>query len=340
MNAHDEAPRLIGESPPFLALMEAVSRLAPLDRPVLVIGERGTGKELIAGRLHYLSRRWQGPFVTVNCAALAESLLESELFGHEAGAFTGAQRRRIGRFELAHGGTLFLDEVANASAVVQEKCLRAIEYGAFERVGGNETVRVDVRVVCATNLDLPAEAAAGRFRRDLLDRLAFDVVTVPPLRSRGDDIALLAEHFRRAMARELGRGEGPRFADRALAALSAHPWPGNVRELKNVVERAVYRAEPEGLIADLVFDPFASPYRPRPAADEPAPVAKAEPAALPADLDAAVAAFERRILIAALAAHRHNHRATARALRLRYDQLRARLRRHGLTRRSANGDRS
>ena len=221
-----DLPPLIGESPLFLDLMERVSRAAPLDRPVLLIGERGTGKELIGARLHFLSRRWEGPFVRVNCAALAESLLESELFGHEAGAFTGAVRRRLGRFELADGGTLLLDEIANASPQTQEKMLRAIEYGAFERVGGNETRYVDARVIGVTNVDLPAEAEAGRFRHDLLDRLAFDVLTVPPLRARPDDIPLLAAHFGAAFAGELG-GEGfPGFTRRAANTLLDHDWPG------------------------------------------------------------------------------------------------------------------
>ncbi|MBL8707700.1 MAG: sigma 54-interacting transcriptional regulator, partial [Rhodospirillaceae bacterium] len=187
-----DLPQLLGEAPAFQALLDHVSAAAPLDRPVLVIGERGTGKELIAARLHYLSRRWDRPFIKVNCAALAPDLLESELFGHEAGAFTGATRRHLGRFERAHGGTLFLDEIANASLRVQEQILRVVEYGEFERVGSGETRAVDVRLIGATNIDLPAAVADGRFRADLLDRLAFDVLTLPPLRARPEDIALLA----------------------------------------------------------------------------------------------------------------------------------------------------
>ncbi|MBY0431829.1 MAG: sigma 54-interacting transcriptional regulator, partial [Rhodospirillales bacterium] len=201
-NDSPSLPPVLGQAPAFTRVLAHVSRAAPLNRPLLVVGERGTGKELIAARLHYLSPRWDKPFVKVNCAALAETLLDSELFGHEAGAFTGAQRRRPGRFELADGGTLFLDEIASASAAVQEKILRAVEYGTFERVGG-ETMRVDVRVIAAGNVDLPALARAGRFRADLLDRLAFDVVTLPPLRERPEDIPLLAEHFGLGMAREL-----------------------------------------------------------------------------------------------------------------------------------------
>jgi psp operon transcriptional activator len=226
----------------FLDLLEEVSRVAPLDRPILVIGERGTGKELIASRLHFLSARWDRPLVQLNAAALPETLLDSELFGHEAGAFTGAMRQRRGRFELADGGSLFLDEIASTSLAVQERLLRVVEYGAFERVGGSVTVQVDVRLIGATNLDLPSEAAAGRFRQDLLDRLAFDVLTVPPLRARREDIPLLAEHFGRAMAHDLGWPGFPGFGADAMDALRAHPWPGNVRELQNAVERAVILA--------------------------------------------------------------------------------------------------
>jgi psp operon transcriptional activator len=336
-----DLPPLVGQAPAFLDLMEQASRLAPLDRPVLVIGERGTGKELIAARLHYLSPRWDRPLINLNAAALPETLLDSELFGHQAGAFTGAVRQRRGRFELADGGSLFLDEIASTSLAVQERLLRVVEYGAFERVGGNATVRVDVRLIGATNVDLPSEAAAGRFRQDLLDRLAFDVLTVPPLRARQEDVPLLAEHFGRAMAHDLGWPAFPGFAADALAALAAHPWPGNVRELRNVVERAVYRAgSPGRRITEVQFDPFASPFRPAPAharppqgelagAPRPDGVVGRQPAGA-LDLRQAVAAFERRILEDALARHRHNQRATAVALGLTYDQLRNQLRKHGL----------
>lgn len=174
---------LLGEANSFLEVLEQVSRLAPLNKPVLIIGERGTGKELIANRLHFLSGRWDGPFISLNCAALNENLLDTELFGHEAGAFTGAQKRHPGRFERADGGTLFLDELATAPMLVQEKLLRVIEYGELERVGGSQPLQVNVRLVCATNADLPAMVAEDKFRADLLDRLAFDVVQLPPLRN-------------------------------------------------------------------------------------------------------------------------------------------------------------
>jgi psp operon transcriptional activator len=338
-----ELPPLVGQAPAFLDLLEQVSRVAPLDRPVLVIGERGTGKELIASRLHYLSPRWDRPLVKLNAAALPETLLDSELFGHEAGAFTGALRQRRGRFELADGGSLFVDEIASTSLAVQERLLRVVEYGAFERIGGSTTVQVDVRLIGATNVDLPSEAAAGRFRQDLLDRLAFDVLTVPPLRARREDISLLAEHFGRAMAHDLGWPAFSGFGVEALDALLAHPWPGNVRELKNVAERAVYRTgSPARRITNVEFDPFASPFRPALASQEPPRIepdsARRWLESRAVDLKAdgrmdfrrAVAAFERQLLEDALATHRHNQRATAGALGLSYDQLRNQLRKHGL----------
>ncbi|WP_194755748.1 phage shock protein operon transcriptional activator [Aliidiomarina indica] len=254
---------LIGESNSFLEMLEHVSRLAPLDKPVLIIGERGTGKELIAARLHYLSSRWEQAYLKLNCAALNENLLESELFGHESGAFTGASKKHEGRFERADKGTLFLDELANTSPSVQEKLLRVIEYGEFERVGGSRPVKVDVRLIAATNEDLPALAARQEFRADLLDRLAFDVITLPPLRHRREDILILAEHFAIQMARELGMECFAGFTQQAKDALLDYAWPGNVRELKNVIERSLYRLNSAQLpLHDIIFDPFASPWRP------------------------------------------------------------------------------
>lgn len=250
---------LLGESPAFLAVLDKVSRLAPIDRPVLVIGERGTGKELIAQRLHYLSKRWEQPLVSLNCSTLSEGLIDSELFGHESGSFTGAKGRHQGRFERAEGGTLFLDELATAPLSVQEKLLRVIEYGQYERVGGNQVLNANVRLVCATNANLPQMSQQGTFRADLLDRLAFDVIHLPALRHRPEDIALLAEHFAIRMCRELQLPLFVGFSPNALHQLQAYSWPGNVRELKNVVERAVYQ---HGLnsqpIDQLVFNPFQS----------------------------------------------------------------------------------
>ncbi len=264
MRQFAQKDNLIGQANSFLEVLEKVSQLAPLDKPVLIIGERGTGKELIAARLHYLSQRWDQSYVTLNCAALNENLLESELFGHESGAFTGAGKRHEGRFERANAGTLFLDELANTSGLVQEKLLRVIEYGEFERVGGTKTVKIDTRLVCATNEDLPALAESGEFRSDLLDRLAFDVITLPPLRERQEDILVLAEHFAISMAKELEWELFSGFSRLAKETLLDYHWPGNVRELKNVVERSVYRsANPHIPVHEIVLDPFSSPYRPK-----------------------------------------------------------------------------
>ena len=326
-----DLPPLVGEAPAFRAALAQVSQLAALHRPVLVVGERGTGKELVAARLTYLSPRWDQPFVKLNCAALAEGLLDSELFGHEAGAFTGAARRRLSRFEIADGGTLFLDEIATASLAVQEKILRVIEYGSFERVGGNEVHRVDVRIIAATNADLPALAGAGRFRSDLLDRLAFDVVMVPPLRERAEDIPLLAGHFARTMTRELGHEMFPGFTRAALDRLVAYRWPGNVRELKNVVERSLYRwPRPDTSVDDIVFDAFAPPHRPAPPIAASTPLSPPAESGPPGDFLGRVAGFEQQLLGEALTANRFNQRRTAAALGLTYDQLRHYLKKHGL----------
>ncbi|MEE4173450.1 MAG: phage shock protein operon transcriptional activator [Xanthomonadales bacterium] len=333
MRQQQEQP-LIGESPGFLEVLEHVSRIAPLDRPVLVIGERGTGKELIAARIHYLSARWDKPFVKLNCAALTDSLLESELFGHEAGSFTGANKRRPGRFELAHEGSLFLDELASTSSRVQEKILRVIEYGEFERVGGTETLQTDVRLIGATNEDLPRLADEGRFRADLLDRLAFDVITLPPLRERPEDILPLAEHFAVRMAGELGHELFPGFDESARDALMNFSWPGNVRELKNVVERAVYsREDPETEVSRIVFDPFDSPWRPHRADAATVGDRDEQPAAPegPYDFKEHVQNQEIALLKAALEKNRFNQKKTAEYLGLTYHQLRGYLRKYELT---------
>jgi len=249
----------MGQSEAFLDFQQRLSRVSQVDRPVLIVGERGTGKELAVSRLHYLSGRWKGPLVALNCSALSPSVLESELFGHEAGAFTGASKRRMGRFEAANEGTLFLDEIGLIPITIQEKILRVVEYGQFERVGGSQPVRVDVRIIGATNADLPKLAAEGKFKRDLLDRLSFEVLFLPPLRQRGEDIPLLARHFAARMSRELGWREIPDFTPEAMDSLEEYSWPGNIRELKNVVERAVYAGGGEG-ISSIKFDPFIYPY--------------------------------------------------------------------------------
>lgn len=320
--------QLIGESPSFLEVIEHVSRLAPLNRPVLVIGERGTGKELIAARLHYLSSRWDKPFVKLNCAALADSLLETELFGHEAGSFTGADRRRQGRFELANDGSLFLDELASTSQRVQEKILRVIEYGEFERVGGSETIRTDVRIIGATNEDLPSLAAQGRFRPDLLDRLAFDVVTLPPLRERQEDILQLAEHFAVKMAGELKLELFEGFSEEATSALLDFDWPGNVRELKNVVERAVYSAMgSDGPIEKIEFDPFESPWRPKARPDTTEPAVTESPSE-PYDFKQHIQQQEIALIKEALQSCKFNQKKTAEHLGMTYHQLRGYLRKY------------
>lgn len=359
MNRFREPDNLIGQSDNFLAVLEHVSQAAPLTKPVLIIGERGTGKELIAQRLHYLSKRWQQPYIQLNCAALNENLLESELFGHEAGAFTGAQKKHEGRFERAHGGTLFLDELANTSALVQEKLLRVIEYGEFERVGGSKTVRTDVRLVAATNDDLPSLASEHKFRPDLLDRLAFDVITLPPLRERHEDILILAEHFAIQMARELELSCFGGFTQRAQKTLTSYHWPGNIRELKNVVERSVYRLNNDQLpVHEIILDPFASPWRPKTrikqalpsmtpmtlaVAEQPVVAALSRPTdamppspielpdfSQPFDFKQLSQEFEIHLLEKALTEAQFNQKKTAELLGLTYHQLRGYLKKYNL----------
>lgn len=338
-----DAQRLIGQAVAFIDVLERVSAVAPLSRPVLLIGERGTGKELIAERLHRLSSRWDEAFLQMNCAALPETLLDAELFGYETGAFTGATRARAGRFEDADGGTLFLDEIATLSSQAQEKLLRVIEYGQLQRLGSNRVIEVDVRVIGATNEDLPGLVEQGKFRADLLDRLSFDVLTLPPLRARPEDIPTLADHFGRRMAVELGWQDFPGFSQGAVKQMLDYPWPGNVRELKNVVERAVYRwGMGDHPIGAIVFDPFQSPFRPRKKQDAATPTSPQavdplqeggrafEPVQTVADFQQAVRAFERSLLSKALEQARFNQREAASALKLSYDQLRHALKKHGL----------
>ena len=316
----------LGQSEKFLEFQERLSRVAPVNRPVLLLGERGTGKELAAGRLHYLSERWHRPFLTLNCSALSPSLIESELFGYEKGAFTGADQRRVGRFEAADGGTLFLDEIGNIPLEVQEKILRVVEYYTFERVGSSQSIDVDVRIIAATNADLKSLAADNRFKQDLLDRLSFEVLIVPPLRERSEDIMLLANYFAGRMAVELGWEEIPKFSAKAVKALEQYPWPGNIRELKNVVERAVYRSD-SLKIDDIIFDPFVSPYETRiPAAKPERTEVKApaggqdDPALKP--LKEAVWGLKVQMLESALARSKFNQKKAAELLGLTYHQFR------------------
>ncbi len=324
---------IIGEAPAFLEMLEHVSRAAPLDKPVLVVGERGTGKELIASRLHFLSERWEQHVVKVNCAALTESILESELFGHEAGAFTGAVKQHIGHFERADGGTLILDELATISLRMQEKILRVIEYGEIQRVGGSDTIRVDVRIVGSTNSDLQALADEGKFRKDLLDRLAFDVITLPPLRERLEDVMTLAHAFAVSMSIELKRAIFPGFSPRAASALLKHDWPGNVRELKNTVERSVYRSDdPDKPISQIAFDPFDSPFKLMGSnqAEQVASARRRTPL-LPADLTQRLRDTEKDLLLAALDKARFNQRLAADLLNLSYHQFRGKLKKYGIS---------
>jgi psp operon transcriptional activator len=321
----------IGQSEAFLEFQEKLSRVAPINRPVLLIGERGTGKELAAARLHYLSGRWERPFVTLNCASLAPTLIEAELFGYERGAFTGAQQRRAGRFETAEAGTLFLDEVGNVPLEVQGKILRVVEYNSFERVGSAERIEVDVRIVAATNADLRELVRRAQFKPDLLDRLSFEVLIVPPLRARCGDVLLLARHFAAGMAKELGRTEAPLIAEEACKALERHSWPGNVRELKNVVERAVYRSD-STLVSKVEFDPFGSPHALNARLEGPAaPAVEGGPPQQ--SLKAATWALQVRLLEVALGRSKHNQRKAAADLGLTYNQFRGLYRRYQAGRR-------
>ncbi|MEZ8102494.1 phage shock protein operon transcriptional activator [Vibrio bivalvicida] len=323
---------LIGESPAFLSALDKVSKLAAIERPVLIIGERGTGKELIAQRLHYLSKRWDQPLISLNCSTLSEGLIDSELFGHEQGSFTGSKGRHKGRFERAENGTLFLDELATAPLLVQEKLLRVIEYGQYERVGGHQLLNANVRLVCATNADLPQMAGQGAFRADLLDRLAFDVIHLPPLRQRQEDILLLAEYYAIKMCRELGFEYFVGFSNQAEQSLLDYHWPGNVRELKNVIERAVYQhgAEQEQ-IEQLIFDPFQSSWTPPELKDESAQPPQVPYFQFPIDYKQWQEQQDQLILNEALKQSQFNQRKAAELLGLSYHQLRGMVRKYDLT---------
>jgi len=344
MNAQNQ--NIIGQSPALAAALDHLSVLAGIDRPVLVLGERGTGKELAGERLHFLSPRWSNTFIKINCGAITESLLESELFGHEAGAFTGATKQHIGRFERADGGTLFLDELGTMSQRLQEKLLRLIEYGEFERVGGQKTITVDVRVIAATNANLPEMADKGEFRWDLLDRLSFDVVRLPPLRERPEDIEELATHFAIKLCAELGWALFSGFSETALQALMAHDWPGNVRELKNVVERSVYRwGEQNDAVDEVIINPF-SDWGAKPAAQTPArpgsvpqnhqgeqvspQASKTVVTQWPLDLRQHLDQQERELAQQALHASAFSQKQAANKLGLSYDQMRALVRKYSL----------
>ncbi|HEX8696216.1 MAG TPA: sigma-54 dependent transcriptional regulator [Longimicrobium sp.] len=317
---------LIGDSPELREVTRVIRRAGPTDATVLVTGESGTGKEVVARALHAESRRRAGPFVALNCSALPGELVESELFGHARGAFTGADRDREGLFEAADGGTLFLDEIGDLALPAQAKLLRALEERQVTRVGSTKPVPVDVRVVAATNRPLERMAAEGTFREDLLYRLNVVTLHLPPLRERRGDVLPLALHFLAEMGERHGRTLAG-FGEGARRALLAHEWPGNVRELRNAVERAVVLAEGEVIeAADLPpqVGKSAAPLRPVDAALADLPFAEAR--------ERAVEAFERTFLEAALERHGGNVSATARALGLHRQSLQKKLRQLGLAR--------
>ncbi|MCJ8339458.1 MAG: phage shock protein operon transcriptional activator [Pseudomonadales bacterium] len=333
---------ILGESTLLTQALEQLSVIAPLNKPVLIVGERGTGKELVAERLHFLSSRWQKPYLKINCAAMNDSLLDSTLFGHEAGAFTGAIKASKGYFERANEGTLFLDELATVSTRVQEKLLRVIEYGEFERLGGQQSIHVDVRIIGATNADLVQMAKTEKFRADLLDRLAFDVINLPPLRYRPEDILILAEHFAIAMSRELRREVFMGFSNSATNTLLSHQWPGNIRELKNVVQRSVYRQQDStAAVEQIILDPFSTPWaeipseQPSSVAADKAPDELTPPASdnniaddRQLNLKQKISAFEVQLIQRALQQQRYHQNNTADALGITYHQLRAYLKKY------------
>lgn len=297
--------QLIWVSSAMRAVVETVRRVATVPRPVLIQGERGTGKELVARALHDAADPSPRPFVVVNCAAFPENLLESELFGHERGAFTGADQAAPGRFEQAKGGTLFLDELGNMGLGFQRKILRVVEYGTFTPVGGRRELHSDARIVAATNADLRVRIQEGRFLADLYDRLAFEVIHLPPLRERREDIVILAEHFMRHFGQEVPAFHGKRLSQEAISQLEAYPFAGNIRELKTIIERAVYRDTTNELTSvdlGLQTEPSLPPLR--------------------GGFKEQVAQFEQRLLEDALHKEGGNQAAAARRLELTYHQFR------------------
>ena len=321
----DAQHTMVGESYAMAKLREQVAMAAPTNGRVLIFGENGTGKELVARNIHQLSRRRTGPFVEVNCAAIPEELIESELFGHVRGAFTGAVADRRGKFEAAHGGTIFLDEIGDMSLKTQAKVLRVLQEQVMEAVGGSSRIRVDARVLAATNKDLTAEIRAGRFREDLYFRLNVVPIFVPSLRDRQDDIPLLADHFMAMLAREYGRRPKTFEAD-AVIALRQYAWPGNVRELRNVVERLMIMVPGERISSrDLSFlDQGLSP-----GSESPLPLAAARPA-VAAPLHEARDRFERDYILRAMAAPHGNISRTAEMLGIERSNLYRKMRGFGI----------
>ncbi|HEU0029450.1 MAG TPA: sigma-54 dependent transcriptional regulator [Kofleriaceae bacterium] len=316
--------QIVGDSTAMRTVMTKIERVAPVPRPVLVLGPRGTGKELVARAIHTLSPRASEPYVTINCAAVAESLLESELFGHEEGAFTGATKQKEGKFELADGGTLFLDEIGNMSLEFQAKILRVLEYQRFERVAGSESIQVNVRVIAATNADLKQAISDGKFRADLYDRLAFEVIALPPLAQRIEDIPVLAAHFLARFRQEVAGITVREISAGALDRLAQYDFPGNVRELKNIVERAVYMAHGE-VLTDGDVDAALPPEAHGNAA---ATSTFADDPRLP--LDERVDNFEAWLCRDALERTRFKQKEAAALLGITYDQFRQRYRKYGL----------
>ncbi|MBX3157251.1 MAG: sigma-54-dependent Fis family transcriptional regulator [Deltaproteobacteria bacterium] len=317
--------QIVGDSAAMRTVMTKIEKVAPVPRPVLVLGPRGTGKELVARAIHTLSPRASEPYVTINCAAVAESLLESELFGHEEGAFTGATKQKEGKFELADGGTLFLDEIGNMSLEFQAKVLRVLEYQRFERVAGSESIQVNVRVIAATNADLKQAIADGKFRPDLYDRLAFEVIQLPALKQRLEDVPVLAAHFLTRFRQEVAGITVKEISADALDHFAQYDYPGNVRELKNIVERAVYMAQGEVLTGADVDGALP------PEAQTPAPAAAfafRDDPRLP--LDERVEAYEAFLCRDALEKTRFKQKEAAQLLGITYDQFRQRYRKYGL----------
>jgi DNA-binding NtrC family response regulator len=313
---------MIGKGAAMKGIFDKVAKTAPSSGRVLITGENGTGKELVARAIHEHSKRADGPFVKLNCAAIPSELIESELFGHEKGAFTGATQQRRGKFELADGGTLFLDEVGDMNPSAQAKVLRVLQENELERVGGAETIKVDVRVVAATNKDLNAEIAAGRFREDLYYRLAVVPIELPPLRARREDIPVLVEHFLEQVCADNDR-RTKKVASGAMTMLMQHDWPGNVRELKNVVERlAILTGD-----ADIITEADVGDALPRVKSVK-ADFARGTPFK---DL---VAAAEREIIVAALSANDHHVSNTARELQLERSHLYKKMRALGIDHRA------
>ncbi len=319
--------KIVGESLVLQSVLDKVAKVAKVPRPVFIFGERGTGKELVARAIHTLSPRSSEAYITMNCAAIPESLLESEVFGHEEGAFTGATRQKEGKFELADGGTLFLDEIGNMSIDFQAKILRVIEYQRFERVAGSESIQVDVRMIAATNSDLQEQMESGTFRRDLYDRLSFEVIELPPLRNRKEDILPLAEHFLERFRQEVGGLRVNGFSKDAVTTLSGYSFPGNVRELKNVVERAVYSCEGAMVQAKDIEQALPSGESIRgKKTEETMPVYDD----LTMSLLERVEAFEKSACEVALRKAKFSQKEAAVILGVSYDQFRQRYRKYGL----------